>query len=188
MSVPAISSMLWPAPLAVILAFCSIEWLAFTLVLPAVLLSAAPSVMSLVLPMACTSTLPAAVIAPPAARLLRLPAAVVITKLPALLTLLCAVSVVALSVTPSLPTRLTVNAAVWPMLSALASCRYNPALPLLALKITTSVSSALLPWPMPPVVGFALKRSSLAYTSTVVFALSNMLPPVDSMLTLPQLA
>ena len=167
---------------------------ATTLVWPAVLLSVPPSVRSLVLPPALTSTSPEALMSPVPVRVVRLPAVVLMITAPVLVTSSCAASVrtealvSALSTVPLASTRLTVRAAVWPSVKAVASLKNSPPVPTEALKRATSVSKASLlapnaPAPLIP----ALSLSSLANTFTAVSeALSITLPLVLTRLTEPQ--
>ena len=190
---PATMSIVWPLALAVMSAFCSTLPAALMLVAPTLLLTLAPSLMSLLEPSAtsaCNSRLPAALIAPPVARLSSEPP-VISTKLPALLRSLCSVpSSVAVSVEPSRPTMFTLILFSVPSFKALASLRYMPtptALPALtAASRLTLVSRGLLALPTPrPVTPapVATMRNWLAVTSTSVVPLSLMLCALR--LTLP---
>ena len=130
--------------------------------------------------MALTSPVPDSVV--------RLPATVLREIAPALTTSSCAASVCTEPVVlPVSCTRLTVTAAVWPSVKAVASLRYSPPLPTPALSRATSVSMALAPAPTAAPLPAALSRSSLAYTLTAVSdVLSSTLPLLLRTLTEPQ--
>ena len=172
-------SIVLPVPLAVMSAFCTTSRCAFRLLWPALLLTKAASLMSLLAPMACTSRLPAALIAPPVARLSSEPAAVINTRAPALDRLLCASpSFVTVSVAPSEPTMFTLILSNVPTCKPLACVRYSPNPPkLLAASWLTSSSRwfVLSPTPCVAPVPVATMRNWLALTSTSVVPLSLML-------------
>ena len=150
--------------------------------------------MSLVLPPALSNMWPEALMSPVPVKVVRLPAVVLMTTAPVLVTSSCAASVrtdalaSVLTTAPVPSTRLTVRAAVWPSVKAVASLRNSPPVPTEALKRATSASKASLlapnaPAPLIP----ALSLSSLAYTFTAVSeALSSTLPLVLTRLTEPQ--
>ena len=111
------------------LAFRAMERPDTRLVWPAVLLRLPPSVMSLVLPPDCSSRLPAALMSPLPANVVKLPAAVSRINWPALLRSSWALSVCtdglgpAFVTVPSSKTRLTVSVALCPTVIPLDSAR-----------------------------------------------------------------